>query len=159
MTTRSYLDLLRVPGFASLMGYSLVARLPLGMTGLAVVLLVTEHGAYSRAGLVVAAYVAGTGIAGPILGRMVDRVGRTKILPPFAAVEAVLLCVLAELSPQDTAALLGFAFAAGLCTPPVTSSAGLCGRSSCLLLRSPSSTPWRPPCRSWRSSWGLPWLP
>lgn len=105
------------------MGYSLLARLPLGMTSLAIVLLVTEHGAYSRAGLVIAVYVTGTGIAGPVLGRVVDRAGRTKVLPPFAALEAALLCVLATLSPQDTAALLGCAFAAGICTPPVTSSA------------------------------------
>lgn len=100
-----------------------MARLPLGMTSLAVVLLVSKHGAYSRAGLVIAVYVTGTGIAGPILGRLVDRAGRTTVLPPFATAEAVLLCVLAELSPQDTAALLACALGAGLCTPPVTSSA------------------------------------
>jgi MFS family permease len=93
------------------------------MTSLAVVLLVSRHGAYSRAGLVVAVYVTGTGIAGPILGRLVDRAGRTRVLPPFALGEAALLCVLAELSPQDTAALLICALGAGLCTPPVTSSA------------------------------------
>lgn len=123
MTARSYIDLLRVRGFASLMGYSLVARLPLGMTSLAIVLLVSEHGAYSRAGIVIALYVTGTGIAGPILGRMVDRLGRAKILLPFATGEALLLCLLGVLSPQDTGALLVCAFAAGLCTPPVTSSA------------------------------------
>jgi MFS family permease len=105
------------------MGFSLVARLPLGMISLAVVLLVSKHGAYSRAGLVVALYVTGTAIAGPILGRLVDRAGRTRVLPPFAVGEAVLLCVLAELSPQDTAALLACALGAGLCTPPLTSSA------------------------------------
>lgn len=123
MTAPSYHDLLRNRGFASLMGFSLVARLPLGMTSLAVVLLVSRHGAYSRAGLVVAAYTIGTGIAGPVLGRLVDRAGRTRVLPPFAVAEAVLLCVLAELSPQDTLALLACALGAGLCTPPVTSSA------------------------------------
>lgn len=123
VTTRSYATLLRVRGFPSLMGFSLVARLPLGMTSLAVVLLVSQRGAYSRAGVVIALYVTGTGIAGPVLGRMVDRAGRTKVLPPFAAAEAAMLCVLAELSPQNTPALLGCALAAGLCTPPVTSSA------------------------------------
>ena len=93
------------------------------MTSLAVVLLVSRHGAYSRAGLVIAVYVTGAGIAGPILGRLVDRASRTTVLPPVAAAEALLLCVLAELSPQDTAALLACALGAGLCTPPVTSSA------------------------------------
>ena len=105
------------------MGASLLARLPLGMISLAVVLLVSKHGAYSRAGVVVALYVTGTGIAGPVIGRMVDRLGRAKVLPAFAAAEAVLLCFLAELSPQDTGLLLACAFGAGLCTPPVTSSA------------------------------------
>jgi MFS family permease len=93
------------------------------MISLAVALLVSRHGAYSRAGLVIAAYVTGTGIAGPILGRLVDRAGRTRVLPPFALAEAALLCVLAQLSPHDTAALLVCALGAGLCTPPVTSSA------------------------------------
>jgi len=123
VTASSYTDLLRSRGFASLIGASVVARLPLGMTSLAVVLLVSKHGAYTRAGLVISLFVTGTGIAGPILGRMVDRAGLTKVLLPFAAAEAVLLCILAELSPQDTPALLGCAFGAGLCTPPVTSSA------------------------------------
>jgi MFS family permease len=119
----SYRDLLRNRGFASLMGFSIVARLPLGMTSLAVVLLVSRHGAYTRAGLVIAVFVTGTGVAGPILGMLVDRAGRTTVLPPFAVAEAALLCVLAEVSPQDTGALLACALGAGLCTPPVTSSA------------------------------------
>lgn len=123
MASRSYRDLLRNRGFVSLMGSSIVARLPLGMTSLAVVLLVSKHGSYSRAGLVIALYVTGTGIAGPAIGRMVDRVGRTKVLPPFAAAEAALLCTLAEISPRETGLLLACAFGAGLCTPPVTSSA------------------------------------
>jgi MFS family permease len=123
VTSRSYAELLRNRGFASLMAFSIVARLPLGMTGLAVVLLVSRHGAYSRAGLVIALYVTGTGVAGPAIGKLVDRTGRTKVLPPFAAAEAALLCVLAEVSPQDTFLLMACALGAGLCTPPVTSSA------------------------------------
>ena len=123
MTSRSYADLLRNRDFVSLMGSSTVARLPLGMTNLAIVLLISKHGAYSRAGLVIALYVTGSGIAGPVIGRMVDRVGRTRILPPFAVAEAILLCTLAEISSQDTVLLLACAFGAGLCTPPVTSSA------------------------------------
>ena len=123
MTSRSYAELLRNRGFATLMGATVVARLPLSMTGLAVVLLVSKHGAYTRAGLVVSLYVAGTGIAGPVLGRMVDRVGRTKVLPPFATAEAALLCLLAEIGAQHIGPLLACAFGAGLCTPPVTSSA------------------------------------
>ena len=127
VTARAYSDLLRNRGFASLMASSLVARLPLGMTSLAIVLLVSKNGAYSRAGLVIALYVTGTGIAGPILGRMVDRVGRTKILPPFAAAEAALLCVLAELSPDNTAALLTAAALApdGVTTASTSRSTGL----------------------------------
>jgi MFS family permease len=105
------------------MGSSIVARLPLGMTSLAIVLLVSKQGAYTKAGLVIALYVTGTGIAGPLIGRMVDRAGRTRILPPFAAAEAALLCLLAEIPPRNTAPLLACAFGAGLCTPPVTSSA------------------------------------
>jgi MFS family permease len=104
------------------MGTSVLARLPLGMTGLAIVLLVSRGGSYARAGGVVAVYVTGAGIAGPLLGRGVDRFGRRWVLRPAALAEGALLTVLALLPAGATGALFACALAAGLCTPPVVSS-------------------------------------
>lgn len=122
MSVRRYAQLFGVPGFAYLMGTSVLARLPLGMTGLAIVLLVSGGGSYARAGGVVAVYVTGAAIAGPLLGRWVDRFGRPWVLRPAALAEGALLSVLALLPADATGALFACALAAGLCTPPVVSS-------------------------------------
>ncbi|MGH9056457.1 MAG: MFS transporter [Acidimicrobiales bacterium] len=123
MSVRRYRQVMRVPGFNYLMGTSLLARLPLGMTSLAVVLLVSRGGSYVLAGLVVAVYVTGCGVAGPVLGRLVDRFDRSTVLRPAAVAEAAGLCALALLPVHATAWILACALAAGLCTPPVTAAA------------------------------------
>ncbi|MGH9044500.1 MAG: MFS transporter [Acidimicrobiales bacterium] len=122
MSVRTYTKLLRTPGVAYLMGTSLLGRVPNGMLSLALVLLVSRDGSYARAGDVVAAYVTGIALAGPLLGRLVDRIGRAIVLRPAALLKAGLLCGLALLPQHAIAAVTGCAFAAGLCSPPVVAS-------------------------------------
>jgi MFS family permease len=105
------------------MGSSLLARLPLGMTSLAVVILISRRDSYTRAGLAVALYVAGAGVAGPVMGRLVDRVGRRLVMIPSALVQAGLLCVLAAEGYRSTTGLVITSVGAGLSTPPVTAAA------------------------------------
>jgi MFS family permease len=136
-----YVQLFRVPGFGYLLGTSLLARLPEGMLGLAITLLVARNGSYARAGVVVAVYVAGSALAGPALGSLVDRVGRPVVLLPASLAEAAALCALALLPGASTIMTLACALAAGLCTPPVVAAA-----------RSRWSTAWRRRSRSWSTS-------
>jgi MFS family permease len=115
------------PGAARLLATSIVARLPLPMLGIG--LLVHAHwltGSFAAAGLVAGAYAIGTGVGGPLLGRLVDGRGQTAVLAPAALVSAVLLIAVAALPDgAPLAALVALATGIGLATPPL----GACVRA------------------------------
>lgn len=76
--------LLALPGAAAFSAAGLVARLPYSMTGLAIVLLVSERsGSYADAdaGAVAAVAVLAGAVAGPPLARLIDRRGQSVVLP------------------------------------------------------------------------------
>ncbi len=120
-----YGALFRVPYVRRLVLCGLVARLPIGMVPLALLLLVRESGgSYAAAGGVSGAYFVATGIGAPIAGRLVDRRGQTRILLPRAVLFPALLggvCVLALLD-APLALVAVCAAAAGGLLPPVGSS-------------------------------------
>jgi len=109
---------------ATLLVWSIVARLPTGMAGLALVLLVRGAGAsYGEAGLVAAAYGIAVAIGAPYGGRQVDRRGprlvlrrRLILFPSLFAIVAVLGAIEAPIGAIAVAAA-----AAGLTMPPVSS--------------------------------------
>src|SRR5215475_9829385 len=78
---------------------SLVARLPLAMLGIAL-LVDAQHltGSFADAGVVAAVYGIALGVGAPILGRLIDRRGPTVVLLVSAAVSAVLLAAVASLT-------------------------------------------------------------
>lgn len=123
MGMAAYGAALRVPGVRLLLATSVVARLPLAMTGLAIVLRITRgSGSYSDAGLVAAASVVGAALLGPRLGRAADRFGRRAVLVVTASVSAAGVIVLSVIPVRDTGALIGVALLAGMSTPPVGAS-------------------------------------
>jgi MFS family permease len=102
---------------------SLVARLPMAMANLAIILrIVGATGSYARAGGVTAAYVLGTGVMGPVLGRLADRLGRRPVLLLSAVVNAGGLITLAFIPVRDTAVVLVVAAVAGASLPPVVAA-------------------------------------
>ena len=110
----------RAPGVAWLLTTSLAARLPVAMANLAIILrIATATGSYARAGGVTAAYVVGTGLTGPVLGRFADRVGRRPVLLVAAAVNAAGLVSLAFIPVRETVVVLLVAAASGGSLPPV----------------------------------------
>jgi MFS family permease len=120
-----YRALFLVPHVRRLVLSGLLARLPMGMVGLALLLLVRERGgSYSAAGAVSGAYFVATAVGAPIAGRLVDRRGQARILLRRAAIFPALLggvCVLAVLDAPLV--LVGAcAAAAGALMPPVGSS-------------------------------------
>lgn len=124
MFPASYSRLLRTPDVPWALATSLIARLPQGMVGLAVVLLVQARtGSFAAAGLVSAAYVTGAAIGGPVLARLSDRVGPRPVLLPAAVLCAAASVVLGLLDTDRVPVLLGLAAVAGLGTPPVTTIA------------------------------------
>ncbi|MBA3332244.1 MAG: MFS transporter, partial [Actinobacteria bacterium] len=123
--TERYRALLRTPHARRLIACALVARLPLGMVPLALLLTVREAGgSYAAAGAVSGAYLVAAGIGAPVAGRLVDRQGQTRVLVPRAALFSGLLlgvCALA-LVEAPLLALGGCAAAAGAFVPPVAAS-------------------------------------
>ncbi len=120
-----YAALLRTPHVAALLGWGMVARLPLGMTPLALLLVVRGEGeSYAAAGAVAAAYAIALGVGAPIAGRQVDRRGQAHALVPRAIVYSTLLAVVGGLALANvpTPALAVAAAAAGASFPPVAAS-------------------------------------
>ena len=120
-----YRALFQVPYVRRLVLSGLLARLPMGMVGLALLLLVRESGGgYGAAGAVSGAYFVATAVGAPIAGRLVDRRGQTRILLPRALMFPALLGGVCALALIDAPlALIGAgAAAAGALMPPVGAS-------------------------------------
>jgi MFS family permease len=125
---RRYARLLAIPGVRPMLAAGIVGRLPLGMTPLAIVLLVRGAGdSYAVAGLGVGAYSLAAAIAVPRLARLIDQHGQPRVLMPLAALypaTAVAFTVLAD-SRAAVGALLVAAALTGATMPPL----GACVRT------------------------------
>jgi predicted MFS family arabinose efflux permease len=109
------------PGALRLFSLSIVARVPLTMLSIAL-LIHAQHltGSFAAAGIVAGAYAVAVGIGGPVLGQLVDRRGQTATLLASAAASAGLLGAVAVLPARAPfLALVGLAAAIGLATPPL----------------------------------------
>lgn len=77
-----YRRVLSVPGALAFSLTGLVARLPISMVSLGIVLLVSAStGSYAAAGAVAGAYLVGNAGFAVIQGRMVDTLGQSRVLP------------------------------------------------------------------------------
>jgi MFS family permease len=77
-----YRRVLAVPGALAFSLTGLVARLPISMVSLGIVLLVsTRTDSYRLAGQVAAAYLVGNACFAVVQGRMADRLGQSRVLP------------------------------------------------------------------------------
>jgi MFS family permease len=115
---------LRAPDVARLLGAAVLARMPIGIDSLAMVLFVrAETGSFARAGLVAAAFGLGVGCSAPVLGRLIDRHGHARVMLPLAGLHAASLgaLVVFGLAEAPTGVLVACGLAAGLTIPPVGS--------------------------------------
>ena len=118
-----YLDLVRAPGVAALVVASAIGRLPYGMNILALILLLRAEGlSYAEVGIVSGASGLALGASAPLVGRLVDRVGQTRVLVATACVcvAAETGLVVAALSGAGVAVLTGLAVVGGASTPPIS---------------------------------------
>jgi MFS family permease len=118
---RRYRRLLRTPGATRLMLAGAAARLPLGMSALAIILLVQhEFGGFGTAGLVTACFGVANGLAAPVRGRCVDRFGPVVVLTLTGVLQAAALVVLtAGAVAGDAPVVAASATASGALVPPV----------------------------------------
>lgn len=115
---------LGAPHVTRLLWTALLARAPTGINGLALVLFVrSQTGSYATAGLVAGAYAAGAAGVAPLLGRVVDRKGTSRVLMPLALAHGVFLAlvVVLGLAGAPAASLVACAFLSGSAIPPLGS--------------------------------------
>jgi len=119
----AYLRLLRHRPARSPFLAAMVARLPLSMAPLGILLLVQgERGTYSLAGFVTGAYAVGSALGTPLWGRSMDRFGQVRVLVPTAVASASLMAGLAvaTLGTSPPALLVALAALSGFAYPPMS---------------------------------------
>jgi len=83
----NYRSVFRIPGTAAFCAASFVARMPLAMYALGIVLVISARdGKYGFAGVLSACYVFGNAVGIPILSVAIDRYGQRRVLLPAGAV-------------------------------------------------------------------------
>jgi MFS family permease len=118
-----YRTLFAAPGMKALFLASVLGRLPIGMSGLAILLLVQiESGSFAAGGMATGCYVAGLAALAPLLGRVMDRNGpRVTLLACALLFPASMAALVAAVAASAaTPLILVCAIAAGATFPPVT---------------------------------------
>jgi predicted MFS family arabinose efflux permease len=118
-----YARILRTPGVAIIVFATLIGRMPIGISGLAILLFVRDvTGSFASAGLCAGALALGSAIGAPLQGRLIDRRGVHMLLPLAVMHAAGLIVILAAGEAQASTAILAVAsLVAGAATPPVSS--------------------------------------
>jgi MFS family permease len=118
----AYRRVLGAPHVRPLVTFALLARMPIGMGAVALILFV--HGqtdSFAAAGLVAGAYTIGLGITGPSVARLIDRRGSRLIIVPGALIvmAAMVAVVLLGEAGAGTAPLVVAGFLAGAGSTPI----------------------------------------
>ncbi|MEV8326100.1 MFS transporter [Kitasatospora sp. NPDC056731] len=117
----SYRQIFASPGSLAFSSTGFVSRLPISMTGIGIVTMLSQlRGSYGVAGLVSATLAISAALLGPQVSRLVDRHGQRRIIVPamaltIVAVVGLLLCARFK-APDWTL----FVFAAGMGVMPST---------------------------------------
>ena len=118
-----YATLLAIPELRAALAASLIGRLPIGITGLAILLLVrSSSGSFASAGVATACYTAGLAALAPITGRLIDRRGPRHVLLACGVLNPLSLVALVALIETGASAWgwLPLAAIAGASFPPIT---------------------------------------
>src|SRR5688572_14935450 len=123
ISLRPYFQLFARPDVRRSFIASMLGRLPIGVTGLAILLLVQgASGSFARGGAAAACYVVGLALVAPVLGRLIDRSGPHRVLLASAIVFPSTLALLVVASVHLEVAWLALlaAAGAGASFPPIT---------------------------------------
>src|SRR3954469_8762189 len=115
-----YARILRAPYVMPLIVAALVARLPIGIDSIAIVLFLRERtGSYAAAGIVSAAFALGGGAGAPLAGPLVDRFGHRAVVVPMSTVPAGGVALVVGLAFLDASVgvLVVGGFLAGIAIP------------------------------------------
>jgi len=124
----NYRRALGLPGAWRFTASGAIARLPIAMDTLGIVLLISSQtGAYALAGILLAAFQVSAAVGGLLSSRLIDQVGQHRLLPWLAIAHGlglVAFVVSVETGLPVLAQGLIVAFA-GLCQPAVGSMVGV----------------------------------
>lgn len=118
-----YRDLFRVPAIHATLLASIPGRLPIGIAGFAILLLVQhKSGSFITAGVASALYVLGLASVAPLIGRAIDRAGPRPVLRLCALLyPAMLVALVTAVMLQASAIVIALcAYVAGAALPPIT---------------------------------------
>ena len=118
-----YVALLQPHDLRQTITASMIGRLPIGITGLAILILVqTATSSFALGGAATASYVVGLAVVAPVLGRIIDRKGpRLTLLACAVAFPTALASLVATVHWMIAApVVLLLAGAAGAAFPPIT---------------------------------------
>jgi MFS family permease len=118
-----YAAFFRLPGVARLLGVALVARMPVGMMSLSMLVHLRElSGSFAFAGGMVGTYLVAMASTAPIQGRLIDRYGPRGVLLVTGVVHPTALGLLLFAAPLHLplAALAPLAMAAGAFITPIS---------------------------------------
>jgi MFS family permease len=113
------------PHVMPLVASSVLARMPIAVLALALVLFLREHtDSYGAAGAIAGVFALASAICAPLQGRMMDRLGQTRILVPLALVHVAALAGVVALAEGDAprASIAAAAGVAGASMPQITAA-------------------------------------
>jgi MFS family permease len=107
-----------------MLALSVLARMPLGINALGIVLLMRHEGySYGAAGAAAGALAIGVGASGPYISRLIDRRGQREVLAPLSIAHGVglALVVVVALAHAPLGAVVAASLVAGIAFPPIGS--------------------------------------
>ncbi|MFI6982684.1 MFS transporter [Embleya sp. NPDC050154] len=100
-----YREIFTAPGAKGFSAAGFIARMPISMTGIGIVTMLSElRGEYGLAGAVAATFALSTALIAPQISRVVDRYGQSRVLVPATAVSVITLGVLLLCARYDAPA-------------------------------------------------------
>src|SRR4051812_27968281 len=97
----AYRGVLAAPRVRPLVLAGLLARMPIGMGVVGLILFIhNETGSFGSAGIVTGAFTIGIGATGPILARLIDRRGTRPVIVPAAILTAAAMVAIVVLGKQ-----------------------------------------------------------
>jgi MFS family permease len=118
----AYRRVFAAPQVRPLVTFALLARMPIGMGAVAIILFVhAQTGSFGAAGAVAGAYTIGLGITGPTVARLIDRRGSRLVIVPGAllVMAAMVGVVVLGEAGAGTVPLAATGFLAGAGSTPI----------------------------------------
>ncbi|PVC84536.1 MFS transporter [Streptomyces sp. CS014] len=114
-----YGALFRAPGSLAFSAAGFVARMPLSMTGIGIITMLSQmRGQYGLAGAVSATFTLSMALCGPQISRVVDRRGQSRVLLPATGLSVIAMGVLLLCARYDAPVWTLFVSAAAAGTMP-----------------------------------------